>query len=57
MIMMTVMFLLPYVGLYSFSHALTQYYCKKRFDRFNFDEDGNLHPFGSGDKVKDQKLA
>ena len=56
-IIMTAMFLLPYVGLYSFSHTLITYYCKKRFTSFNFDEDGNLYPLGSGDRVRGKELA
>ena len=50
-------FLLPYISVYMFAHSLITYYCKKRFTSFNFDEDGNLYPLGSGDRVRDKELA
>ena len=58
-LIMTFLFLMmPYISLYMFAHSLVTYYCKKRFASFNFDEDGNLYPLGSGDKVRDkEKLA
>ncbi len=49
--------LLPYISVYMFAHSLITYYCKKRFASFNFDEEGNLQPSGSRDRVKDKRLA
>jgi len=54
-VMIVIFLLIPYVTVYSFSHALITYYCKKRFASFNFDEDGNLYPLGSGDRVRDKE--
>lgn len=52
MILTIIMLLLPYLMLYMFGHSLITYYCKKRFASFNFDDEENLNPSGSGDKLK-----
>ena len=54
-LLILLMFLLSYIGIYMFAHSLITYYCKKRFASFNFDEDGNLYPLGSGDRVRNKE--
>ena len=44
-----------YYAIIQFANATIVTYCKKRFASFNFDEDGNLYPLGSGDKEKGRK--
>ncbi len=41
-----------FMGIYLFAYSVISIYCKKRFTSFNFDKDGNLQPWGSGDKAK-----
>lgn len=48
-------FLLFYLGIFLFAYSTISVYCKRRFNSFHFDEEGQLYPFGSGDKVVDKK--
>lgn len=48
----TISLLIPYLAAYAFCFTIVNYYCKKRFKSFNFDENGELYEFGSGDALK-----
>lgn len=57
MILCFMLFLLFYMGIFLFAYSTIGVYCKKRFKSFNFDEEGELHPYGSGDRVVDKKTT
>ena len=57
MILFFMLFALFYMGIFMFAYSIIVVYCKKRFASFNFDENGNLYPLGSGDRVRDKELA
>lgn len=46
---------LAYTMFYILAEQLILLYCKWRFKSFNFDEEEELYPLGSGDKVADQE--
>lgn len=52
MIFVILFFALFFMGMYLFAYSMISIYCKKRFSSFNFDKEGNLQPWGSGDRKK-----
>ncbi len=52
MIFVILFFAVFFMGMYLFAYSIISIYCKKRFSSFNFDKDGKLQPWGSGDRTK-----
>lgn len=51
--MTVISILIFYTMLFVLPEQLVIQYCKSRFDSFNFDKEGNLYPWNSGDNIRD----
>lgn len=56
-IFLSVLFIICYFfGIHIITMNLIAIYCKERFRSFNFTEGGHLYPWGSGDRLKNQRI-